>query len=213
MNTNSLKRKTKAELIDIINSQNEQIVDFLSTKIDNIAVNGTTNNMLREKLNTLAKKLQEKEVEITRLKKAYDDNFDKQSQELQKTIIKYNSELRKKDTEIREKDTVYKSLIDKHKTLSDEVEELKLKEKSYETSIKSLSANINKLEFENSELNEEIEKKNEIIDNMSETIDQNELDSMDLIKELKHERTLIKSTNIIYIICIIITILLGIFVF
>ena len=205
MNTNTSIRKTKAELINIINSQNEEI-NNLSAKIDSITANAVKNNMLREKINALAKKYQEKEIEFNKIKKDYDNNIDKQNRELQKTIIKYNSE-------IREKDIKYNVLIDTHKQLSAENEELKLKQKEYETTIKDLSNNINKLKTENNDLFIENENKDELINAMNTTIDNNNLQITVLQEDLNNKKSLHKADGIIYIICMIIVTLLGIFVF
>ncbi len=205
MNTNTLNRKTKAELINIINSQNEQIAN-LSAKIDDVTANNLKNNDLKEKINNLAKKYQEKEIELDRLKKSNEDDSYKQSRELQKTILKYNNE-------IREKDIKYNSLMDSHNILSAKNDELKLKQREYDNKIKNLSDNVYKLEVENNSLFTDNENKNKLINNMSSTIDANTLEIKILKNKLSNKKSLLKVNAIIYIICMIVVTLLGILVF
>lgn len=205
MNTNTLIRKTKAELINIINSQNEEIAN-LSAKIDSLTANKIKDNSLRERINSLAKKYQEKEIELDKLKKDYEDTLDKHSRELQKTILKYNAE-------IREKDEKYNALMGIRNVISKENEELKSKQTDYENKIESLYNNINKLVDENQDLSIENEDKAQLINAMDLTIQNKELETKILKKDLNNKKSSLKINSIIYIICMIIITLLGIFVF
>lgn len=204
MNTN-LKNKKKVELIDIINSQNEEIAN-LSAKIDSITANKIKDNSLRERINSLAKKYQEKEIELDKLKKAYDDNIDKHNKELQKTILKYNAE-------IREKDINYNSLMNGYNTILKENEELMSKQTGYENKINDLCNEIVKVVDKNEKLSIENEDNAELINAINTTIDINNSQITNLQKDLNNKKSLLKIEGIIYIICMIIITLLGIFVF
>ena len=204
MNTN-LKNKKKDELIDIINSQNE-VINNLTVKIDNISKNAVKASTLREKINDLAKRYQENENKLNKLKKVYDENLDKHEKELQRTIIIHNSKIREKDNE-------YNSLKDSYNIVLEENKTLKTKINCYDATIKQLNADINGLQSENNDLFEKLENKNEIIDNMASTIDKNELDIINLLKDLKAKESLAKTNIIIYIVGMIIVTLFGIFVF
>lgn len=205
MNTNSLKNKKKDELIQIINSQNE-VINNLTAKIDNISKNAVKASALREKINDLAKRYQENKNKLNKLKKGYDENLDKKEKELQRTIIVHNSKIREKDNE-------YNSLKVSHNIVLEENKTLKTKIICYDATIKQLHADIDRLESENNDLFEKLENKNEIIEQMTSTIDNNNLEAIGLCEELSNKKSLIKSMTITYTICIVITTLLGIFVF